>query len=208
MVYGRGRKHFRVGPRTYFARHIPQVDADSGAELTYCEVRERSTRLSQVLAARGVDVGDCVMVCSENCLHYCWVLLGILKARACCHLVNHHSSAQLVASPTSMESVRYSFMKSLNSPQDLHKENLFSLYGRKAFRTHGRLRLDCFERSRAAVARTVDGRRERPPTVRSLSISLSSRSDPLMFIFHFASLSLNSILHPYSPNLLLLSLNC
>nr|CAD7256902.1 unnamed protein product [Timema shepardi] len=73
---------------------VAQVDADSGAELTYCEVRERSTRLSQVLAARGVDVGDCVMVCSENCLHYCWVLMGILKARACCHLVNHHSSAR------------------------------------------------------------------------------------------------------------------
>nr|CAD7458247.1 unnamed protein product [Timema tahoe] len=73
---------------------VAQVDADSGAELTYCEVRERSTRLCQVLAARGVDLGDCVMVCAENCLQYCWVLLGILKARACCHLVNHHSSAR------------------------------------------------------------------------------------------------------------------
>nr|CAD7427908.1 unnamed protein product [Timema monikensis] len=103
---------------------VAQVDADTGAELTYCEVRERSTRLCHVLAARGVDVGDCVMVCSENCLHYCWVLLGILKARACCHLVNHHSSARELEHALSISSP-----KLVLCSRDVAQKNIATLTG-------------------------------------------------------------------------------
>jgi acyl-CoA synthetase (AMP-forming)/AMP-acid ligase II len=64
------------------------VDAETKRDITFAEILDKSKNLSEGLVAQGVTYGDVVAICSENNLDYCWIVLGILRAGACCALLS------------------------------------------------------------------------------------------------------------------------
>ncbi|XP_063233856.1 uncharacterized protein LOC134537404 [Bacillus rossius redtenbacheri] len=89
-----------------FGEEIAQVDGASGRTMTYGEVLRWAARLEGALLARGAGPGDVVLVCARNCLEYCWVLLGVLRAGAACQLVHADSTARELQHFASISSPR------------------------------------------------------------------------------------------------------
>ncbi|XP_069682902.1 luciferin 4-monooxygenase-like [Periplaneta americana] len=77
-----------------FSSKVAQVDADTKKEITFAEILNKSKTLSERLSALGVTYGDVIVICSENNLDYCWILLAVLRAGASCALLSSTYTAR------------------------------------------------------------------------------------------------------------------
>ncbi|PSN34955.1 hypothetical protein C0J52_17628 [Blattella germanica] len=73
---------------TNFGHKIAQMEVGTKREITFTEILYKSRCLSDGLKAQGIKYGDVVAICSENNIDYCWIVLGVLQANACCALVS------------------------------------------------------------------------------------------------------------------------
>src|SRR5699024_7891389 len=73
------------------------IMAESGDTLTYGELEERSTRLANVLAARGLVRGDTLALLTDNSIHAYEVYWAAMRSGLYLTAVNHHLATTEVA---------------------------------------------------------------------------------------------------------------
>ena len=63
-------------------KHFFQIDAKTGKTLSYNDICNCVESVANLLNSEGILPGSVIAICSENCLEYVSVVLGILKIAA------------------------------------------------------------------------------------------------------------------------------
>ncbi|KAK9506516.1 hypothetical protein O3M35_008439 [Rhynocoris fuscipes] len=71
-----------------YKNNIAQIDCNSGAKITFNDIKTKALTASFCLNKAGIKRGDIVAICSSNNIDYCWQILAILHCGACCSLVS------------------------------------------------------------------------------------------------------------------------
>ncbi|KAF4532198.1 hypothetical protein B566_EDAN002260 [Ephemera danica] len=113
---------------------IPPADQLINAEnesrrLSYAEVLDQSTRLAEVLRARGVGPGDLVTICSENSIEYVLPVLATLFVGAACGPLSYNYTPLLEALQ-SLKNLRQVLVLMPDSDGDEEQEEGFEVFSK------------------------------------------------------------------------------